>query len=205
MCTRVGVLDRGRLVLQEDMSRDPRGRPGWSACRPPTSARRIALLDGRVEQHAATPRSWSEADDTADLNARLVAAGVRVTGLEPVRRTLEQVVLEATHAMSDGSMLVELSPAAAHVGDDRALDALPTLVAVLLALTDLGPRPGSGPPSCPPCSPTAPCSRSPRSASCCRCSCRWPSRWSAATRSPARRRATPCATCSCGRSPGRGC
>jgi hypothetical protein len=36
------------------------------------------------------------ADDTADLNAQLVAAGVRVTGLEQVRRTLEQVVLEAT-------------------------------------------------------------------------------------------------------------
>ena len=42
-------------------------------------------------------------------------------------------------------------------------------------------------------------------ASCCRCSCRWPSRSSAATRSPARCRPTPCATCSCVRSPGCGC
>ena len=57
----------------------------------------IALLDGRV-QHRGNAEVIVRADDTADLNARLVAAGVRVTGLEPVRRTLEQVVLEATES-----------------------------------------------------------------------------------------------------------
>ena len=65
------------------------------------------------------------------------------------------------------------------------------------------PRPASRAPvrrSSPPCSPTAPCSRSPPSASCCRCSCRSRSPSSAATRSPARRRAARCATCWCGRS-----
>ena len=55
----------------------------------------IALLDGRV-QRARHREVVVKADDAADLNVRLVAAGVRVTGLEPVRRTLEQVVLEAT-------------------------------------------------------------------------------------------------------------
>jgi ABC-2 type transport system ATP-binding protein len=34
--------------------------------------------------------------DPASLNARLVAAGLRVTELAPERRTLEDVILEVT-------------------------------------------------------------------------------------------------------------
>jgi ABC-2 type transport system ATP-binding protein len=34
--------------------------------------------------------------DAASLNARLVAAGVRVTELAPERRTLEDVIIEVT-------------------------------------------------------------------------------------------------------------
>ena len=40
-------------------------------------------------------------DDPAKLNARLVEAGVRVEGLAPERRTLEDVVLELTSSGSD--------------------------------------------------------------------------------------------------------
>ena len=94
MSTRVGVLDRGRLVLQEDMSAI-RAVTGLVRVQTPDVGAAIALLDGRVQQRG-TGEVVVRADDTADLNARLVAAGVRVTGLEPVRRTLEQVVLEAT-------------------------------------------------------------------------------------------------------------
>jgi len=94
MSTRVGVLDRGRLVLQEDMA-DIRAVTGLVRVRTPDVGAAIALLDGRV-QHRGDGEVVVRADDTADLNARLVGAGVRVTGLEPVRRTLEQVVLEAT-------------------------------------------------------------------------------------------------------------
>ena len=81
----------------------------------------------------------------ADLNARLVAAGVRVHGLEPVRRTLEQVVLEATARMIRVELVKLLRRPRTWV-TIAALNALPTLVAVLLAVTDLGPRPGTGPP-----------------------------------------------------------
>ncbi len=94
MSTRVGVLDRGRLVLQEDMSAI-RAVTGLVRVQTPDVGAAIALLDGRVQQRGAG-EVVVKADDVADLNVRLVTAGVRVTGLEPVRRTLEQVVLEAT-------------------------------------------------------------------------------------------------------------
>jgi ABC-type multidrug transport system ATPase subunit len=94
MSTRVGVLDRGRLVLQEDMSAI-RADTGLVRVHTPDVGAAVALLDGRV-QHRGTAEVVVRSDDTADLNARLVAAGVRVTGLEQVRRTLEQVVLEVT-------------------------------------------------------------------------------------------------------------
>jgi ABC-2 type transport system ATP-binding protein len=94
MSTRVGVLDRGRLVLQADMA-DIRAVTGLVRVRTPDVGAAIALLDGRVQERG-TAEVVVRADDAADLNARLVGAGVRVTGLEPVRRTLEQVVLEAT-------------------------------------------------------------------------------------------------------------
>ncbi len=94
MSTRVGVLDRGRLVLQEDMT-TIRADTGLVRVHTPDVGEAIALLDGRV-QHRGPAEVVVRAEDTAALNARLVAAGVRVTGLEPVRRTLEQVVMEAT-------------------------------------------------------------------------------------------------------------
>ncbi len=94
MSTRVGVLDRGRLVLQEDMTAI-RAVTGLVRVQTPDVGAAIALLDGRVQQRGAG-EVVVKADDVADLNLRLVTAGVRVTGLEPVRRTLEQVVLEAT-------------------------------------------------------------------------------------------------------------
>jgi ABC-type multidrug transport system ATPase subunit len=94
MSTRVGVLDRGRLVLQEDMAAI-RAVTGLVRVLTPDVPAAIALLDGRVRERGAA-EIVVRSDDTADLNARLVNAGVRVTGLEPVRRTLEQVVLEAT-------------------------------------------------------------------------------------------------------------
>jgi ABC-2 type transport system ATP-binding protein len=94
MSTRVGLLDRGRLVLQQDMS-TIRAATGLVRVQTPDVVAAVALLDGRV-QHRGAAEVIVRADDAADLNARLVAAGVRVNGLEPVRRTLEQVVLEAT-------------------------------------------------------------------------------------------------------------
>jgi len=99
IATRVGVLDRGRLVVEEqlDVLRRPTGRTYVST---PDVARARALLDGQVE-------SFDESSllvgvpDVAALNARLVQGGVRVSVLAPEQHTLEDVVLEATTASSD--------------------------------------------------------------------------------------------------------
>jgi ABC-type multidrug transport system ATPase subunit len=99
LCTRVGVMDRGRLVLQDDLNhlRAPTGRVTVGT---PTPDRVVALLDGRVEHRDGETLSVRH-DDPGALNAELVAAGVTVTAIGAERRTLEQVVLDATTTSSD--------------------------------------------------------------------------------------------------------
>jgi ABC-type multidrug transport system ATPase subunit len=99
MCTHVGVLDRGRLVLQTDLAslQAPTGR---TVVRTPDADRAYGLLDGRVE-HRVGDRLLVRTTEVAELNALLVGNGVRVHELGPERRTLEQVVLEATKPGSD--------------------------------------------------------------------------------------------------------
>jgi ABC-type multidrug transport system ATPase subunit len=94
MCTRVGVLDRGRLVVQESMDvlQQPTGR---TVVVTPDGDRALALLDGRVEVRDGQ-RLVIRSDDAAGLNRLLVGEGVRVLELVPERRGLEQVVLDAT-------------------------------------------------------------------------------------------------------------
>jgi len=94
MCTRVGVLDRGRLVLQDDLEalRRPTGR---TIVRTPDAASAVAILDGRVELRDGD-RLVVRGSDAASLNAQLVGRGLRVTELAAERRTLEEIVLEAT-------------------------------------------------------------------------------------------------------------
>ncbi len=94
MSTRVGVLDRGRLVLQEDLA-DLRRDTGLVRVRTPDPASVVRLLDGRVE-HRDGEELRVHHDDPGALNAELVAAGVRVTELAPVRHTLEEIVLAAS-------------------------------------------------------------------------------------------------------------
>jgi ABC-type multidrug transport system ATPase subunit len=99
MCTRVGVLDRGRLVLQEqlDTLRAPTGR---TVVRTPDAAAAAAMLDGRVEAREGD-RLVVRSASSARLNELLVAAGMRVSELAPERRTLEEVILESTSPGSD--------------------------------------------------------------------------------------------------------
>ena len=99
MCTRVGVLDRGRLVLQAELEelRRPTGRVEVHT---PDVEEARRLLDGVVEEHDAQ-RLLIRDPDPAGLNARLVRAGIRVTRLAPERRTLEEVVLAATSESTD--------------------------------------------------------------------------------------------------------
>jgi ABC-2 type transport system ATP-binding protein len=99
LCTRVGVMDRGRLVVQDDLAalRAPTGRVEVTT---PEPQRAQALLDGRVEIRDGQQLVVRHADP-AELNALLVADGIPVTGIRPQHRTLEQVVLDATTASSD--------------------------------------------------------------------------------------------------------
>ncbi|GHF49897.1 ABC-2 type transport system ATP-binding protein [Amycolatopsis bartoniae] len=99
LCTRVGIVDRGRLVLQDDLAA-LRGETGRVVLATPDPAAAVALLDGRVE-HRDGDRLVVRHDDAAELNASLVHAGVRVHSLVPHRRTLEDVVLDVTGPGSD--------------------------------------------------------------------------------------------------------
>jgi ABC-type multidrug transport system ATPase subunit len=93
MCTRVGVLRRGRLILQEQL--DGLLQPtGLVAVRTRDSDKCITLL-GPVVASIAGDRLLVRAKDPARLNAYLVGEGVRVDEIGPYRRTLEQVVLDA--------------------------------------------------------------------------------------------------------------
>jgi len=102
MCTRVGVLDRGRLVVQDDLAalRAPSGR---TVIRTPDAASAVAALDGRVEVRDGD-RLVVRGDDPAALNAMLVGRGVPITELVLERYSLEEIVLERTEPGSDRVM-----------------------------------------------------------------------------------------------------
>jgi ABC-type multidrug transport system ATPase subunit len=99
LCSRVGVVNRGRLVLQEELAvlQAPTGRV---AVRTPDSDRAAALLDQQV-YHRDGDRLLVTAPSPAQVNARLVAAGVRVDEIGPERRSLEELVLSLTSSGSD--------------------------------------------------------------------------------------------------------
>jgi ABC-2 type transport system ATP-binding protein len=99
LCTRVGVLDAGRLVLQDDLA-VLRAPTGLIAVETPDADRVAALLDGQVEQRDG-PHLLVRGQDAAELNARLVGAGLRVSAIGAHQRTLEEVVLAVTGTGSD--------------------------------------------------------------------------------------------------------
>jgi ABC-2 type transport system ATP-binding protein len=99
LCTRVGVLNEGRLVLQDDLAalRAPTGRVVVDT---PDADQVAALLDGQVEQRDGR-QLLVRYSDAATLNARLVGAGLRVSSIGPQQRTLEEIVLSVTGTGSD--------------------------------------------------------------------------------------------------------
>jgi ABC-type multidrug transport system ATPase subunit len=98
-CTRVGVMDRGHLVVQENL--DTLQAPtGQVLLVTPDAERAYALLDGQVQARDGD-RLVVRHDDAAELNAKLVAQDIRVAEIGPQRRSLEEVVLAATTTSSD--------------------------------------------------------------------------------------------------------
>ena len=143
----------GRLVLQDqlDVLQRPTGRV--RRCAPRTRPRRAALLDGQVEHHDGD-RLLVRTDDAGRPQRPAGAAPASAwTSSTPERRTLEEVVLDgdAGHAARTGGRAVIAVELRKLLRSRRTwvtillIDALPTLVAVLLAVTDIGPRPGTGP------------------------------------------------------------
>jgi ABC-type multidrug transport system ATPase subunit len=99
LCTRVGVIDQGRLVVQEELE-VLRGPTGRVMVRSPDVDRAVAVLDGRVER-VEGDMLLVEGADPAAVNLRLIAAGVRVSEFAPERRSLEDLVLAVTGSGSD--------------------------------------------------------------------------------------------------------
>jgi ABC-2 type transport system ATP-binding protein len=99
LCTRVGVLDEGRLVLQDDLAalRAPTGRIVLDT---PDADQVAALLDGQVEYRDGQ-QLLVRYSDAAALNTRLVGAGLRVSSIGAQQRTLEEIVLSVTGTGSD--------------------------------------------------------------------------------------------------------
>ena len=99
LCTRIGVLDSGALVLQERLAalQGPTGRVLVSTDDPD---RAVAALDGLVE-HRNGADLIVRSPDPAAVNSRLAAAGVPVRSLLAERSSLEDIVLEVTGAGTD--------------------------------------------------------------------------------------------------------
>jgi ABC-type multidrug transport system ATPase subunit len=102
LCTRIGLLDRGRLVLQESLStlRAPTGR---TVVVTPDVVAAEGLLGDSVHERDGE-RLVVVSPDSAAVNARLVASGVRVREIGPERQTLEQVIEEQTSARRPGEV-----------------------------------------------------------------------------------------------------
>jgi ABC-type multidrug transport system ATPase subunit len=99
LCTKVGVIDRGRLVIEEHLS-ELRAATGRVLVRSPDADRAAALLDGRVDRRDGD-RLLVRHPDPAQLNQLLVSGGIRVSEITVERRSLEQVVLDVTSSGSD--------------------------------------------------------------------------------------------------------
>jgi ABC-2 type transport system ATP-binding protein len=99
LCTRVGVLDRGRLVLQDELA-TLTAPTGSTIVHTPSPEQVRAALDGRVTAIEGE-RVVVRGADPAEVNALLVGAGVPVTGLAAQRPTLEEVVLAAARTSAD--------------------------------------------------------------------------------------------------------
>ena len=99
LCTRVGIMDRGRLVAQEALAdlRRPTGRVLVQVDDPRTAK---SVLDGYVESADGNGLAV-RALPVPEVTRRLVVAGVAVQEVLAERRTLEDVVLALTGPGSD--------------------------------------------------------------------------------------------------------
>ena len=98
-CDRVGILDRGRLLVEDDIE-TLRAPTGQVLVDTPDAERAVALLAGRVSVRTGD-RLAIRAEDPAELTAYLVGHGLRIHGVTVERRRLEDVVLALVGFGSD--------------------------------------------------------------------------------------------------------
>ena len=99
ICDRVGVISRGRLIAEGTVDELRGGTSLLLSAQPLDEAARLAaelLGPQRVQRHDGRLRCEAGPDDAARLNRALVLAGVAVSELHPVERSLEDVFLEMT-------------------------------------------------------------------------------------------------------------
>ncbi|GAB2925332.1 ABC transporter ATP-binding protein [Rhodococcus aerolatus] len=98
LCTRVAVLDGGRLVLQDDLEalRRPTGRVLVDTPDPARAVAELAGWDGVDVADREGSRLVVTGRAPSEVASRLVGRGVRLSGLAEERRSLEETVLAAT-------------------------------------------------------------------------------------------------------------
>jgi ABC-type multidrug transport system ATPase subunit len=100
ICDRIGVILKGKLVAERTME-ELRGREGGLLVRaePLEEAERVVRNLPRIEEARVVDEMLQLTVDparAAEINAGLVNAGVRVSELRPVERSLEEMFLELT-------------------------------------------------------------------------------------------------------------
>jgi ABC-2 type transport system ATP-binding protein len=99
ICDRVGVIQRGELVAQGTVS-ELRGREGLLVRAEPVKyaheiAKRLAGVE-EVKETDGMLRLTTDPGRAAEINAKLVSAGLRVSEIRPSEQSLEEVFLELT-------------------------------------------------------------------------------------------------------------
>lgn len=96
LCTRVGMISGGRMVVQDDLT-VLRQTTGQVRVRTADLGRAVGVLGAAV---VTAQGEWLtvRSDEPASLNASLVSSGIRVSELHVVRRSLEDVFLASTQA-----------------------------------------------------------------------------------------------------------
>ena len=100
VCNRVGVIHRGELVMEGTVDELRSGGGILVKAEPLEKARETALgLDGVEGAEVRDGMLVIKADPNraAEVNAGLVGAGLRVSELRPLERSLEDAFLELTH------------------------------------------------------------------------------------------------------------
>lgn len=100
LCTRIGVLDRGRLVLQDQLD-ELRGPTGRTVLITPDPSIAAAAIGSALITQADGDTLVIDDPDVTKLAETVLRAGARLHEIGPQRRTLEQVVLAAAATSGD--------------------------------------------------------------------------------------------------------